>query len=267
VPLFTLQGIEGRMFAPLAATMLIALLVSLVVALTVIPVAVGGFCCAWRPSASSRFVRRFHQGYLRLLQGALRRRGRTLLAAGAVLAGSLALLPLHGHGVHAAAGRGLASPSTSCACPTPRSRARWSVADFIEKRLLTFPEVDTVVSKTGRAEISEDPMGPEQTDVFVMLKPRGKWGRGPRQGRAGRGHLSATWPAMPGLRYSFSQPIALRVNELISGVKSDLAVKIFGPDLDLLKDSPTAPPPPGRGATAPPTSRSNRSRACRSSTR
>jgi cobalt-zinc-cadmium resistance protein CzcA len=109
------------------------------------------------------------------------------------------------------------------------------IAQEIEKRVLRFPEVATVITKTGRAEISEDPMGPEQSDVFIMLKPRKHW----RTGRdkqelieAINGELSA----IPGLRLSFSQPIALRVNELISGVKSDLAVKIFGPDLDLLKE-------------------------------
>jgi cobalt-zinc-cadmium resistance protein CzcA len=99
---------------------------------------------------------------------------------------------------------------------------------------MAYPEVVTVVSKTGRAEISEDPMGPEQTDVFVMLKPRRTLGGG-----RSRAELAVVMQRdlsqIPGLRYSFSQPIALRVNELISGVKSDLAVKVFGSDLALLK--------------------------------
>ncbi|MBM4131361.1 efflux RND transporter permease subunit, partial [bacterium] len=105
----------------------------------------------------------------------------------------------------------------------------------VEKRLLAFPEVATVVSKTGRAEISEDPMGPEQTDVFIMLKPRGAFAGGRSKAELVTA-IAADLAQVPGLRYSFSQPIALRVNELISGVKSDLAVKIFGTDLDLLKD-------------------------------
>jgi cobalt-zinc-cadmium resistance protein CzcA len=109
-----------------------------------------------------------------------------------------------------------------------------AVASYLETRLRAFPEVETVVSKTGRAEISEDPMGPEQTDVIVMLKARRAW-------RAGRGKAALVeamrrdLSEVPGLRFSFSQPIALRVNELISGVKSDLAVKVFGPDLAVLK--------------------------------
>jgi cobalt-zinc-cadmium resistance protein CzcA len=109
-----------------------------------------------------------------------------------------------------------------------------TVAGLLERRLLAFPEVETVVSKTGRAEISEDPMGPEQTDLIILLKPRRQWGTG--RDKAGLVEaMQQDLAAVPGLRYSFSQPIALRVNELISGVKSDLAVKIFGPDLEVLK--------------------------------
>jgi cobalt-zinc-cadmium resistance protein CzcA len=105
---------------------------------------------------------------------------------------------------------------------------------MLERRLLAYPEVATVVSKSGRAEISEDPMGPEQTDVFVMLKPPSEW-RTRRNKAELVEAMSADLAAVPGLRFSFSQPIALRVNELISGVKSDLAVKAFGPDLGVLK--------------------------------
>jgi cobalt-zinc-cadmium resistance protein CzcA len=108
------------------------------------------------------------------------------------------------------------------------------VARYLEKRLKAFPEVETVVSKTGRAEISEDPMGPEQTDVFVMLKPRRAWSRQRPRAELAEA-MQRELSQVPGLRFSFSQPIALRVNELISGVKSDLAVKVFGADLAQLK--------------------------------
>jgi cobalt-zinc-cadmium resistance protein CzcA len=104
----------------------------------------------------------------------------------------------------------------------------------METRLRKFPEIETVVSKTGRAEISEDPMGPEQTDVFIMLKPRKQWGIGRSKAELVES-IQKDLSEIPGLRFSFSQPIALRVNELISGVKSDLALKVFGPDLDVLK--------------------------------
>ena len=107
-------------------------------------------------------------------------------------------------------------------------------ATFMEQELLAFPEVATVVSKTGRAEISEDPMGPEQTDVFVMLRPRAAWDTG-RDKAALVEAIRQDLTEVPGLRYSFSQPIELRVNELISGVKSDVAVKVFGPDMAVLR--------------------------------
>lgn len=233
VPLFTLQGIEGRMFAPLALTMMIALLVSLVVALTVVP-ALADLLLRAAPEREFAFVRRFHQGYLHLLRGAMRRRGRTMLASGLVLAGSLALVPMLGTEFMPPLDEGSLAINV-VRLPNASLEGSVEVAEFLETRLLTFPEVATVVSKTGRAEISEDPMGPEQTDVFVMLKPRGAFGRG--RGKAELVEaIAADLGRVPGLRYSFSQPIALRVNELISGVKSDLAVKIFGPDLDLLKD-------------------------------
>lgn len=233
VPLFTLQGIEGRMFAPLALTMLISLLVSLGVALTVVP-ALADLLLRAAPEREFGFVRRFHAAYLRLLRGALRRRSLTLGLSAAVLAGSAALLPLIGTEFMPPLDEGSIAINV-VRLPNASLEGSVQTAAYLEKRLLAFPEVATVVSKTGRAEISEDPMGPEQTDLFVMLKPRGAFARG-RSKDDLVAAIAADLAQVPGLRYSFSQPIALRVNELISGVKSDLAVKIFGTDLELLKD-------------------------------
>ena len=131
----------------------------------------------------------------------------------------------------------------------------------MEKRILAeFPEVATVVSKTGRAEISEDPMGPEQTDFFIMLKPQKQW----KTGRTKADLIEAMnkeLSAIPGIRLSFSQPIALRVNELISGVKSDLAVKVYGTDLEKLKEYADRIAGELAASTAPRMSRWNRSPA------
>lgn len=233
VPLFTLQGIEGRMFAPLALTMLIALLVSLGVALTAVP-ALSDLLLRAKPEREFGFVRRFHAGYLRLLERALRRRGLSLGLSVAVLAGSAALVPLMGTEFMPPLDEGSLAINV-VRLPNASLEGSVRTAEYLEKRLLAFPEVATVVSKTGRAEISEDPMGPEQTDLFVMLKPRRAFAGG-RSKTELVDAIAADLAQVPGLRYSFSQPIALRVNELISGVKSDLAVKIFGTDLDLLKD-------------------------------
>jgi cobalt-zinc-cadmium resistance protein CzcA len=232
VPLYALQGIEGKMFAPLASTMLIALLVSLAVALLVIPV-LSELALPQAPERELSFVRRLHAGYLSLLDRALARPRRTLAIAAGVLVASGALVPFVGTEFMPPLDEGAIAINV-VRLPNASLQGSVEVARYMEKRLRGYPEVSTVVSKTGRAEISEDPMGPEQTDVFVMLKPRRAFGGG-----RSRTDLAAAMQQdlsrIPGLRFSFSQPIALRVNELISGVKSDLAVKVFGDDLALLK--------------------------------
>lgn len=232
VPLYSLQGIEGRMFAPLASTMLISLLVSLAVALTVVPVLADRILKPV-PEREFRLVRRFHDGYLRFLERVVRHPRITAAIAVATLAGAAALAPLMGTGFMPPLDEGAIAINV-VRLPNASLEGTTRVSDYIEKRLLRFPEVDTVVSKSGRAEIGEDPMGPEQTDVIVMLKPRRAW-----DGGRDKAELVAAMQRdlgrIPGLRLSFSQPIALRVNELVSGVKSDLAVKVFGDDLDALK--------------------------------
>ena len=232
VPLFTLQGIEGKMFAPLAATMLIALLASLAVAFAIIPV-LSEAVLSRRPERTFGPVRRLHAGYLRLLERAVRRPVPTLAIAGAALAGALGLAPFVGREFMPPLDEGALAVNV-VRLPNASLAGSVRVADFIEERLRSYPEVATVVSKTGRAEISEDPMGPEQTDVVIMLKPRRQWGTGRDKAELVEA-IQRDLGAIPGLRSSFSQPIALRVNELISGVKSDLAVKVFGDDLAVLK--------------------------------
>jgi len=231
-PLFTLQGIEGKMFAPMALTMLIALLVSLVVALTVVPV-ISASILKQAPEKEFAFIRWFHAGYLKLLSGAVRWPKVTLSVAFAVLASAVVLVPMVGTDFMPALDEGSIAINV-VRLPNASLDGSVQVAGTIERRLQKFPEIETVISKTGRAEISEDPMGPEQTDVFIMLKSRREW-KGEYKNKAELlVAIQKDLAVIPGLRYSYSQPIALRVNELISGVKSDLAVKIFGPDLDVL---------------------------------
>jgi cobalt-zinc-cadmium resistance protein CzcA len=233
VPLFTLQGIEGKMFAPLALTLLIALMVSLGVAFTTIPV-LADLSLKQEPEREFGFIRKFHHGYLALLDKVLHRPGRTLVVATGILLASLGAIPFIGTEFMPALDEGAIAINV-VRLPNASLEGSVRVADFMEKQLRRFPEIESVVCKTGRAEISEDPMGPEQTDVFIVLKER-------KRGSSGRTReklveaINRDLSLIPGLRFSFSQPIALRVNELISGIKSDLAVKVFGPDLDLLKD-------------------------------
>jgi len=233
VPLFSLQGIEGKMFQPLAATMIIAILVSLVVALTAMPV-LSALFLTQNPEKEFWFVRALNRGYLTLLHRARRHWVVTMsLAVALFVATSLSVtrigtefMPNLDEGAIAV---------NAVRLPNASLNGSVAVSSFIEKRLLaSFPEVLTVVSKTGRAEISEDPMGPEQTDFFIMLKPKKQWPDGRTKAELIEA-MNKELSSIPGIRFSFSQPIALRVNELISGVKSDLAVKVYGEDLEKLK--------------------------------
>jgi len=233
-PLFSLQGIEGKMFMPLALTMIFAILTSLVVALTIVPVLSEMFL---KQSAEKefRFVRRFHEGYLRFLGAAIKRKGLTLgISAAFLIAAGFAATTI-GTEFMPSLDEGAIAINV-VRLPNASLEGSKDVSTFMEKRILaSFPEVSAVVSKTGRAEISEDPMGPEQTDVFIMLKPYKEWATG-RDKKDLVDDIRKNLSAIPGIRLSFSQPIALRVNELISGVKSDLAVKIYGNDLEKLKN-------------------------------
>jgi heavy metal efflux system protein len=233
VPLFTLQGVEGKMFAPLAATMLIALLVSLLVAITVVPV-LSEMGLKQTPEREFGLIRWTHAAYLRWLDRVLKRPALAIGAALVVLVGAAALIPTIGTTFMPPLDEG-AIAINAVRLPNASLEGSVRVSEFIEKRLQKFPEIETVVSKTGRAEVSEDPMGPEQTDIFIMLHPRSEWETG-RDKQALVDAIQHDLSEIPGLRFSFSQPIALRVNELISGVKSDVAVKVFGPDIDVLKD-------------------------------
>jgi cobalt-zinc-cadmium resistance protein CzcA len=232
VPLFTLQGLEGKMFAPLALTLLICLLVSIAVAMVVVP-ALSAVLLRQTEEREFKAVRRFREGYLNLLQRAMRHPRVTFGAALVTLALSLLLVPFMGTEFMPPLDEGSIAINV-VRLPNASLDGSVAVGTMLEKRILKFPEVTTVVSKTGRAEISEDPMGPEQTDVFIMLKPRKQWKTGRNKEELVEA-ISKDLSQVPGIRMSFSQPISLRVNELISGVKSDLAIKVFGPDLDVLK--------------------------------
>jgi len=235
-PLFTLEQMEGKMFRPLALTMIFAMLGSLLISFTIVPVLCLLFVRGKKDSKDNFIIQLLKRAYLPLLALALRHRWMTILTAVFILAASLLLIPFIGTEFLPELDEGAIAVNV---VRLPSASLDYSVAvgTEIERRILTeFPEVNTIVTKTGRAEISEDPMGPEQSDVFLMLHPREKWtsGRDKKQLVAA---IQQELNEIPGLRFSFSQPIALRVNELISGIKSDLAVKIRGPELEVLRET------------------------------
>ncbi len=230
LPLFTLEQMEGKMFKPLALTMIFAMVSSLLVAVTVVPVLSSLFVRAGADTEEHFAVRRIKRWYLPALDRVLARPRTTVAAAAAVFAVSLVVVAGLGMEFMPDLDEGAVAINV-VRLPSASLEGSVAVASFLEKRLAAFPEVEAVVTKTGRAEISEDPMGPEQSDVVIMLRPRKEWKTGRSKERL-LDDIRREMSAVPGLRLSFSQPIALRVNELISGIKSDLAVKLFGQDLD-----------------------------------
>ncbi len=233
LPLFTLEQMEGKMFKPLATTMCFAMAGSLVAALTITPVLCALFLKGQKTTRDNFSIRVLKAVYLPVLTLALRFRWATVMVAVTLFAATMGLVPRLGTEFLPQLDEG--ALAINCVrLPSASLDGSVAVGTVMEQRILKFPEVETVVTKTGRAEISEDPMGPEQNDFVIMLHPEKEWKTG-RSKAALVDALKQDLAAIPGVRLSFSQPIALRVNELISGVKSDLAVKVYGPDLDVLK--------------------------------
>jgi cobalt-zinc-cadmium resistance protein CzcA len=233
LPLFTLEQMEGKMFKPLATTMCFAMAGSLVAALTIVPVLCSLFLKEHKAMRDNFSIRALKAFYLPLLALALRFRWVTVAVAIALFTATMFLIPRLGTEFLPQLDEGSLAINV-VRLPSASLDGSVAVGTVMEQRLLTFPEVETVVTKTGRAEISEDPMGPEQNDLIIMLHPEKEWQTG-RTKEELVDAIKADLAVIPGVRLSFSQPIALRVNELISGVKSDLAVKVFGPDLEVLK--------------------------------
>ncbi|MFO8070888.1 MAG: CusA/CzcA family heavy metal efflux RND transporter [Polyangia bacterium] len=235
VPLFTLEGMEGRMFGPLALTMVFAMLGSLVVAMTIMPVILSFLVNRGIGAKEPRAFLWLQRGYLRVLDKVLNHQKLTVGVAAVLFASTLALLPLVGTEFLPQLEEGAIAINV-VRLPNASLEGSIETGTFMEKQLRTFPEVKTVVTKTGRAEISEDPMGPEQNDILIMLHPQSQWTTGRTKAELVAA-MQERLSKIPGLRLSFSQPIALRVNELISGVKSDLAIKVFGEKIDILKSN------------------------------
>lgn len=234
LPILSLVGVEGKMFRPMAMTVLFALAGALVLALTFVP-ALASVLLPTRLSEKESFiVSGARRAYEPLLDRAVRKRWVTAGVAVAALGASLAVIPFLGAEFVPRLDEG-AIALQAWRLPSVSLEESIRQSTEVEKVLKRFPEVTTVVSKTGRAEIATDPMGVEISDVFVMLKPRKEWNTaGSREELIGKLD-DALRKSLPGTMFSYSQPIELRVQELISGVRSDVALKIYGDDLDRLE--------------------------------
>jgi cobalt-zinc-cadmium resistance protein CzcA len=239
LPILTLTGIEGKMFQPMALTVVFALVAASILSLTFVPAMVA-LCIRGQVRAGDNLPMWLaKQTYAPVLRLALRRRWLLVLLAVATCAGALLLCGRLGQEFvptldeHDIAIEILRIPSTSLTQSTQMQLQ-------VEHTLSTFPEVAVVFSKTGTAEMATDPVPPNSSDAFVILKPRAQWPEPDKPKRALLRRMEAFLERLPGNSYEFSQPIQLRFNELLAGVRSDVAVKVYGDRFDAMRDTAEA---------------------------
>ncbi|MFN3407354.1 MAG: efflux RND transporter permease subunit [Limisphaerales bacterium] len=235
LPILTLSGVEGKMFHPMAWTVIIALLGALLFAMTFIPAAVALFMGGKVSEKENIVMRAAKAAYRPALAFCLQFRGAVALGAlMLVLASGIVATRLGSEFIPSLdegdiALHALRIPGTSLSQSVEMQKA-------LETRLKQFPEVKTVFAKIGTAEIATDPMPPSVSDNFVILKPRAEWPN-PKKPKAELvREMEAAVATLPGNNYEFTQPIQMRFNELISGVRSDVAVKLFGDDMETLQE-------------------------------
>jgi len=232
LPLMTLHGMEGKMFAPLAYTLVIALLVSVVVTLTLSPV-LSSLVLRGDGEKETAATRWMGQWYLSVLRWTLGHRQLVLAGAASLLGASLLLVPLVGREFIPILDEGALTPHI-VRLPSVSLPESIEIEKRVQRALLEFPEVQLAVSKVGRSEIANQPEEPNESDPVVTLHPRDTWTTASRKSDlvdAMRTRLAE----IPGISVFMSQPIEERVDELISGIKTEGAIKLFGDDLDTLK--------------------------------
>jgi heavy metal efflux system protein len=235
LPILFLEGVEGKLFRPMALTVIFALLGSMILSLTLMPVLASLLLPRGAAHGDNRLVRALRRGYRRVLAGALR--WRWLVLAGAlVLIGNAGFVAtrLGSEFIPRLAEGSLVINTVRLAGVSVDESVRYGT--HIERAILAaFPdEVARVWTRTGSAEVATDPMGLEVSDVFVTLHPRDRWRRAATQEELATA-MQAALSSLPGMRMIFTQPIEMRVNEMIAGIRADVGVKLFGDDLDVLK--------------------------------
>ena len=236
LPILSMRGIEGKMFYPMGFTVIVALIGAMILSVTFVPAAVALFFSGRLSEKENILMRLAKKGYTPILNLAMHNRVFVITTASVlvILSGLLAtrmgseFLPSLDEGdllIHA-----LRIPGTSLSQAV-------EMQHVLEKEIKEFPEVDNVFSKIGTAEIATDPMPPSVADTFVMLKPRAGWPDPHRLKDDLIHELEEHLKKIPGNNYEFTQPIQMRFNELIAGVRSDLAVKVFGDDMEVLHET------------------------------
>ncbi|MDP3723881.1 MAG: CusA/CzcA family heavy metal efflux RND transporter [Candidatus Omnitrophota bacterium] len=234
LPILTLQGIEGKMFTPMALTVLFALAGSLLLAFTLMPVLASLFLTGPVKEGDTKLLQWIRPWYAKQLTWALEHPKRVAAGALGTFLVSLIAVPFLGSEFIPKLDEG-AIALQAWRLPSVSLSTSIQNTTLIEQTLKTFPEVETVVSKTGRPEIATDPMGVEISDIFVILKSKKFW----KTTHSKEALIAAMDRALnehvPGTKFSYSQPIELRMSELIAGVRSDIGIKVYGEDLRTLK--------------------------------
>jgi cobalt-zinc-cadmium resistance protein CzcA len=234
IPIMTLQGIEGKMFKPMALTVGFALLGSLLLTLIFTPVVGSLFLKEKKTHKEPKLIHWIRLAYTPLLEKALRHKAITISIAIAVLIGSFSLVPFLGSEFIPELDEGsiLIQPIRM---PSISLTESIEIEKKVQQIIMQFPEVEFVVGRLGRPEIATDPMGVNLSDIYVTLKPKSEWKTAKTKEELVE-KMVEELKHIPGVNYNITQPIAMRVDELVSGVKSDVAIKLFGDDLTLLKE-------------------------------
>ena len=234
VPIFALTGVEGKMFHPMAITVVLALTGAMLLSLTFVPAAMATFLRGRVAEHDNWLMRWSRTRYTPVLEWALRHRKAILAGAGVLVIACGLLATRLGSEFVPSLDEGditlqpMRIPGTSLEQSVTMQKT-------LEERLQRFPEVANVFSKIGTAEVATDPMPPSMADTFLMLKPREQW-PDPRKPKTELiEELETAAREIPGSNYEFTQPIQMRTNELISGVRADVAVKVYGDDLAQLE--------------------------------
>lgn len=235
IPILTLEGIEGKMFRPMALTVIFALTGALILSFTVIPMLASFFLREGTEEKEPFLIRWAKKIYVPLVRKTITHPAITVTAAVGVFLLSLLLVPFMGAEFIPRLDEG-AIALQAWRLPSVSLEESVRNTTMIENVLNRFPEVVTVVSRTGRAEIATDPMGVEISDIYAILKPHEEWQTAQTREGLIEAFNTALTGAVPGTQFSYSQPIELRVQELIAGVRSDVAITVFGEDLDILKE-------------------------------
>jgi heavy metal efflux system protein len=234
IPILSLQGMEGKMFRPMAFTFMTALSSALILSVTVMPVLASLFLARWIQQKDTLVVRGLKRLYEPCLRFSMKHPLGMFLTAIGIFAISVLLARQFGREFVPKLDEGdIAIQATRL--PSVSLETSVELTKAMEGCLLKFPQVITVVSKTGRPEIANDPMGVYQTDVIVRLKPKEQWPEPISKEELVVQMRKALAREVPANSFSFTQPIELRVQELVAGVRSDIGLSLYGDDLGVLK--------------------------------